>query len=138
MTHSRCCAISAHGIGQAPDRVRDSHVPRFFWVANKDSAYSKLSKAQTITAFLKEFKQLNNTAARLVASSLTPDVALKVEGLDWQSQDLRMLAAIETRRNRGMANLRETIIALLKKEGKRVSIFQPHYSNAEIREIGER
>ncbi len=131
----RGCSISAHGIGQAPDRVRDSHVPRFFWIAHKGSAYSRLSKAQTITAFLKEFKQLNTTAARLVANSLTPDVALKVEGLDWQSQNLRMLAAIETRRNRGMANLRETIIALLKKEGKRVTTVHPNYSNAEIREI---
>ncbi|MCY7276512.1 MAG: DUF3854 domain-containing protein [Phormidesmis sp. CAN_BIN44] len=129
------CSISAHSIAQAPDRVRDS-VPRFFWVAKKGSATSRLSKAQTVTTFLKEFKQLNSTAARLVANSLTPDVQITVDRLDWQSQNLRMLAAIETRRNRGMFALRETLIALLKKEGKRVSILKPQFSKAEIRAIG--
>jgi hypothetical protein len=95
-----------------------------------------LSKAQTIPTFLKEFKQLHSTAARLVANSLTPDVQIDVDRIDWQSQNLRMLAAIETRRNRGMFALRETLIALLKKEGKRVSILKPHFSKAEIRAIG--
>jgi hypothetical protein len=129
------CSISAHSIAQAPDRVRDS-IPRFFSIPKKGSATSRLSKAQTIPTFLKEFKQLHSTAARLVANSLTPDVAPKVEGLNWQNQNLKMLAAIETRRNRGMFALRETLIALLKKEGKRVTILRPQFSKAEIRAIG--
>jgi hypothetical protein len=130
------CSISAHSIAQAPDRVRNSDVPRFFWIANKGSATSRLSKSQSITAFLKEFKQLNSTAARLVAHSLTPEAKFTAEGTDWQNQNLRMLAAIETRRNRGMFALRETLIALLRKEGKRVTILKPQFSKAEIRAIG--
>ena len=130
------CSISAHSIAQAPDRVRDSNIPRFFWIANKGSATSRLSKAQSITAFLKEFKQLNSAAVRLVAHSLTPEAKFTAESTDWQSQTLRMLAALEVRRNRGMFQLRETLIALLKKEGKRVSICKPQISKVELSEIG--
>jgi len=119
------CSISAHAIAQAPDRIRNSDIERFFWIGNRGSAYSKLSKAQGVAAFLKEFKQLNSTAARLVRNSLTPEAQADVDGLDWQSQNLKMLAAIEVRRNRGMVNLRETLIALLKQEGKKVSIIAP-------------
>jgi hypothetical protein len=119
------CSISAHAIAQAPDRIRDSDIPRFFWIGNRGSAYSKLSKAQGVAAFLKEFKQLNTTAARLVKNSLTPETQVDVDCLDWQSQNMKMLAAIEVRRNRGMVNLRETLIALLKKEGKKVSVIAP-------------
>ena len=118
-------SIIAHAIAQAPDRIRDSDIDRFFWVAKKGSAYSKLSKAQSVAAFLKEFKQLNTTAARLVRNSLTPETQVDVDCLDWQSQNMKMLAAIEVRRNRGMVNLRETLIALLKKEGKKVSVIAP-------------
>ena len=130
------CSISAHSIAQAPDRVRDSNVPRFFWVANKGSATSRLSKAQSIPAFLKEFKQLNSAAVRLVAHSLTPEAKFTAEGTDWQNQNLRMLAALEVRRNRGMFHLKEMLIALLKKEGKRVSICKPQISKVELSEIG--
>lgn len=129
------CSISAHSIAQAPDRVRDSQVPRFFWIASRGSATSRLSKAQTIAAFLKEFRQLNSTAARLVSHSLTPEAASATEETDWQSQNLRMLAALEVRRNRGMGLLRETLIALLRKEGKRVSIDTPKFSKATIQAI---
>lgn len=130
------CSISAHSIAQAPDRVRNSEVPRFFWIANKGSASSRLSKAQSLPAFLKEFKQLNSAAVRLVAHSLTPEAKFTAEATDWQNQNLRMLAALEVRRNRGMFQLRETLIALLRKEGKRVSIWKPQFSKAEIRVIG--
>ncbi len=129
------CSISAHSIAQAPDRVRDSVVPRFFWIANKGSATSRLSKAQSIPAFLKEFKQLNSAAVRLVAHSLTPEAKFTAESTDWQNQNLRMLAALEVRRNRGMFQLKETLIALLRKEGKRVSICKPQISKVELREI---
>jgi len=130
------CSISAHSIAQAPDRVRDSNVPRFFSITNKGSATSRLSKAQSITTFLKEFKQLNSAAARLVAHSLTPDAAIEVDRIDWQSQNLRMLASLEVRRNRGMFHLKETLIALLKKEGKRVSIYKPQISKGDLSAIG--
>ena len=129
------CSISAHSIAQAPDRVRDSNIPRFFSITNKGSATSRLSKAQSIPAFLKEFKQLNSAAARLVAHSLTPDAAIEVDRIDWQSQNLRMLAALEVRRNRGMFHLKETLIALLKKEGKRVSICKPQISKGDLSAI---
>ena len=130
------CSISAHSIAQAPDRIRNSNIPRFFWIANKGSATSRLSKAQSITTFLKEFRQLNSAAARLVAHSLMPDTAIEVDRIDWQSQNLRMLAALEVRRNQGMFQLKETLIALLQKEGKRVSICKPQISKVELSAIG--
>jgi len=70
-----------------------------------------------------------------VAHSLTPEATIAVEAMDWQSQNLRMLAALEVRRNRGMGSLRETLIALLKKEGKRVSIFKPQFSKVQLSAI---
>jgi len=71
-----------------------------------------------------------------VAHSLTPEAQFTAESTDWQSQTLRMLAALEVRRNRGMFQLRETLIALLKKEGKRASICKPQISKVELSEIG--
>jgi len=130
------CSISAHSIAQAPDRIRNSDIPRFFHIANKGSATSRLSKAQSIPAFLKEFRQLNSAAVRLVAHSLTPEAKFTAEGTDWQSQNLRMLAALEVRRNQGMFYLKETLIALLRKEGKRVSICKPKISKTDLSAIG--
>lgn len=126
------CSIAAHQIAQAPDRVRDSRVPRYFWIANKGSAYSKHSRALIVPTYLKEFRQLNTAAARLVAHSLTPEAANAAESVDWQSENLKMFAALETRRNRGMMALKETLIALLKKEGKTVKIVTPTLANAEL------
>jgi hypothetical protein len=57
--------------------------------------------------------------------------------MDWQSQNLRMLAAIEVRRNRGMAHLRDMVIGLLKKEGKRVSIVNPGFSKDELKAVSD-
>jgi hypothetical protein len=128
----RGCSISAHQIAQAPDRVRDSDVARYFWIAHKGSAYSKHSKAFTTSEFLKEFRQLNTTAARLVTHSLTPEAATAADSIDWQSENLKMFAALETRRNRGMVALRETLIALLRKEGKRVKTIRPNFSKSEL------
>lgn len=126
------CSISAHQIAQAPDRVRDSQVPRYFWIANKGSAYSKHGQAFSVSTYLKEFRQLHTAAARLVAHSLTPETVQATESIDWQSENLKMFAAIEARRNRGMVALRETLIALLRKEGKRVKIICPSLSKSEI------
>ncbi|MEP0898462.1 DUF3854 domain-containing protein [Leptolyngbya boryana FACHB-1624] len=126
------CSIAAHQIAQAPDRVRDSQVPRYFWIANKGSAYSKHSRALIAPTYLKEFRQLNTAAARLVAHSLTPEAVNAAESVDWQGENLKMFAALETRRNRGMMALRETLIALLKKEGKTVKIVTPTLSKTEI------
>ena len=128
----RGCSISAHQIAQAPDRVRDSLVPRYFWIAHKGSAYSKHSRAFTTSEFLKEFRQLNTTAARLVTHSLTPEAATAAESIDWQSENLKMFAALETRRNRGMVALRETLIALLRKEGKQVNLLRPNFSKSDL------
>ncbi|GAQ00189.1 plasmid replication protein, CyRepA1 family [Leptolyngbya sp. NIES-2104] len=126
------CSISAHQIAQAPDRVRDSQVPRYFWIANKGSAYSKHSGAFNVSTYLKEFRQLNTAAARLVSHSLKPETAQATELIDWQSENLKMFAALEVRRNRGMVALRETLIALLRKEGKRVKVIRPNLSKSEI------
>jgi hypothetical protein len=129
-------SIAAHAIAQSLDRVRSNDVPRFVHVAKKGSAYSKLSKTQTMTAFMKEFKQVSTASARLVRHSLTPEAIAAADNIDWQSSNLKMLAALEVRRNRGMRALRDTVIALLRQEGKRVAIVNPLVTQAEAKSAG--
>jgi hypothetical protein len=130
-------SITAHAMAQALDRVRSNDVPRFIHVAKKGSAYSKLSKAQTMTAFMKEFKQVSTASARLVRHSLTPEAIAAADNIDWQSSNLKMLAALEVRRNRGMIALRDTLVALLRQEGKVVSVMTPAVTTDETRSAGD-
>jgi hypothetical protein len=130
-------SITAHAMAQALDRVRSNDVPRFVHVAKKGSAYSKLSKAQTMTAFMKEFKQVSTASARLVRHSLTPEAIATADNIDWQSSNLKMLAALEVRRNRGMMALRDTLVALLRQEGKVVSVMTPAVTTDEARSAGD-
>jgi hypothetical protein len=85
---------------------------------------------------MKEFKQLNTAAARLARLSLTPEAVAKSNGIDWQGNNIKMLAALEVRRNRGMAQLRDTVIALLRHEGKRVMMVKPLITKAEAQAAG--
>jgi Domain of unknown function (DUF3854) len=130
-------SITAHAMAQALDRVRSNDVPRFVHVAKKGSAYSKLSKAQTMTAFMKEFKQVSTASARLVRHSLTPEAIAAADNIDWQSSNLKMLASLEVRRNRGMMALRDTLVALLRQEGKVVSVMTPAVTADEARSAGD-
>lgn len=122
-------SITAHGIAQSLDRVRSNDVERYISISNKGSAYSKLSQAETIALFMDELQQLSTKSARLVRCSLSPDVIATTDTIDWQSQNLKMLAALEVRRNRGMAALRDTVIALLEHEGKTVVYTVPDISH---------
>ena len=130
-------SITAQAMAQALDRVRDNSVERFVQVAHRGSAYSRLGKAQSVTTFLREFKQLNTTAARLVRVSLTPEATAISDTIDWQHQNLKMLASLEVRRNQGMGALRHTLTALLKHEGKRVSTIQPRVSKQDSKAMGQ-
>jgi hypothetical protein len=130
------CSITAHSMAQGLDRVRNSTIPRFISVANRGSAYSQLSKAQSLGAFLKEFKQLNTTAARLVRQTLTPEATSVVDAIDWQGANLKMLASLEVRRNQGMKEMRHTLIALLKHEGKSVKTIQPTVTKEQAKLAG--
>jgi Domain of unknown function (DUF3854) len=129
-------SITAHAMAQALDRVRSNNVPRFVHVAKKGNAYSKLSKAQTMTAFMKEFKQISTASARLVRHSLTPEAIAAADNIDWQSNNLNMLASLEVRRNQGMMALRDTLVALLRQEGKQVSMMMPSVTADEARSAG--
>jgi len=130
-------SIAAHSMAQGLDRVRSSDIPRFISVANRGSAYSRLSKAQSVGAFLKEVEQLNTTAARLVRHSLTPDATAVSDAIEWQGANLKMLASLEVRRNQGMAELRHTLIALLKHEGKKVSVIKPTATKKQAITVGK-
>jgi hypothetical protein len=130
-------SITAHAMAQSLDRVRSNDVPRFIHVAKKGSAYSKLSKAQTMTAFMREFKQVSTASARLVRHSLTPEAIAASDNIDWQSNNLKMLASLEVRRNRGMMALRDTLVALLRQEGKQVSMMSPSVTADEARSAGD-
>jgi hypothetical protein len=129
-------SITAHGIAQSLDRVR-ADVPRFVHISKKGGAYSRLSKAQSVAAFTREFRQLSTASARLARLSLTPEAIATSDGIDWQGSNIKMLAALEVRRNRGMGALRDTVIALLKQEGKQVQIHKPAISAAEARSASQ-
>lgn len=126
-------SITPIDMAQSLDRVRANDCPRFVWAANHGSAYSRLSSAQSVPAFLRDFKSINTAAARLVRHSLTPAAIAATDALDWQSENLRMLASLEVRRNRGMADLRDSLIALLRLEGKRIACQAPSISIGEAR-----
>jgi hypothetical protein len=130
-------SITAHAMAQALDRVRSNDIPRFIHVAKKGSAYSKLSKAQTMTAFMKEFQQVSTASARLVRHSLTPEAIVTSDNINWQSSNLTMLASLEVRRNRGMMALRDTLVALLRREGKDVCMMTPSVTANDARSAGE-
>jgi Domain of unknown function (DUF3854) len=129
-------SITAHAMAQSLDRVRSNDVPRFVHVAKKGSAYSKLSKAQTMTGFIKEFKQVSTASARLVRHSLTPEAIATTDNINWQSNNLKMLVSLEVRRNRGMMALRDTLVALLRQEGKVVLTMTPLVTADETRSAG--
>jgi Domain of unknown function (DUF3854) len=128
-------SIDAHSIAQSLDRVR-AEVPRFVNISKKGMAYSKLSKAQSVNTFLKEFRQTSTVAAQLARDLLTPDATTKSDAIDWQSQNLKMLASLEVRRNQGMGALRDTVMALLRNEGKRVQLIKPLITKAEAQAAG--
>lgn len=128
-------SIAAHTIAQSLDRVR-ADVPRFVNISKKGMAYSKLSKAQSVNVFLKEFRQTSTAAAQLTRLSLTSEATAKSDAIDWQNNNLKMLASLEVRRNQGMGALRDTVIALLRHEGKRIQIIKPLVTRAEEREAG--
>jgi hypothetical protein len=130
-------SIAAHAMAQALDRVRSSAVPRYVHIAKKGSAYSKLSKAQAVAPFLKEFQQISTASARLVRHQLTPTAIEKADGLNWQSHNLKLLASLEVRRNRGMIALRDTLIALLRREGKHVQFLRPNVSAQATKTAGD-
>ena len=129
-------SIAAEDIAQSLERVR-ANVPRFIHCNKKGSAYSRLSKAETLGAFLRDFQRVSTAAARLVRHSLTPEAIEASDRIDWQSSNLKMLASLETRRNRGMRALRDTLSALLRHEGKRVQYIRATVSQAEARAAGQ-
>ena len=129
-------SIDAHTIAQSLDRVR-ANIPRFVSISKKGMAYSKLSKAQSVSTFLKEVKQLSTAAVQLARLSLTPEAITKTDAIDWQNQNLKMLASLEVRRNQGMSALRDTVISLLRSEGKRIQLIKPLITRAVERQAGQ-
>jgi hypothetical protein len=129
-------SISAQDIAQAPDRIR-SDAPLYLWVAERGSAYSQWGRSLNQKAWLKEFRTMGTASARLVLNSLSPEAARSVEGTDWQSENLKMLSAIEVSRNLGMMALRETVLAHLRLEGKHVQDFVSTIGTAAAKQIGK-
>ncbi len=128
-------SISADAIAQAMDRVR-SMVPRTLWVAKKGRAYSRISRATNAREFLREFKSASTATARIARLSLKPSTARTADGIDWESEHLRLLAELEAARNRGMVALRSTVVALLKHEGKRIEFIPPAVSPVDVELLG--
>ena len=128
-------SITVEAIAQACDRIRDTRVPRFLHLATQGRAYSRHSKATSPSQFLREFKSISTASARLVRHQLTPDTIDHSDSIDWNGLNLKMFSAIESQRNRGMKNLRESVIALLRHEGKQMIFEKPKVSRAEVQAV---
>lgn len=111
-------SITAAAIAQTLDRVRSEAIPRHLWVAAKGRAYSPHSAAETVPKFMREFRSVSKATAKLTAAALTAQALAGVESIDWQSDRLKLLAHFETRRNRDMARLHDTVWAILEERGK--------------------
>ncbi len=114
-------SIDVAGMAQTCDRLRSSTITRYIWCAKHGRAHSKLSKAESITAFMREFQSSMSQAARLARASLHTEAIASVDAIDWYSGNMRMLASLEVERNRGMRGLRGNLMEALSREGKRVS-----------------
>ena len=128
-------SITVESIAQACDRIRDTRVPRFLHLAAQGHAYSRHSKATNPKEFLREFKSISTAAARLVRHQLTPDTIAQSDSIDWNGLNLKMFSSIESQRNRGMKNLRESVIALLRHEGKNIILDKPSVSRSEVQAV---
>jgi len=124
--------ITAKAVAQSCDRVR-SEVDRYLYIAKRGRAYSKISRATTKKDFLRELKSVSSKTARLMRLSLRPETNDAIAAIDYESQTLEMLAAIEVERNQGMAAFRDTVIALLRYEGKTVTHFKSRFSKSELK-----
>jgi hypothetical protein len=129
-------SISAQDIAQAPDRIR-SDAPLYLWVAARGRAYSRLGRATNQKQFLKDFESVSTTSARLVRHSLSAITAAAVDAMDYQSRNLSMLASIEVSRNLGMTALRDTVLAHLRLEGKRIEEYDPAIDSKEAAAWGK-
>jgi hypothetical protein len=113
------CSITAEPIAQSLDRTR-ALIRRYIWLPERGRAYSKLSTATTVDAVLKDIETSSRASLRLARLSLRTETLKTAEGIDFQRENLKMLASFEAQRNRGMQSLRYTVWALLEQEGKRI------------------
>jgi len=128
--------ISAAAIAQALDRVR-APIPRYLFIPERGRAYSKLSGALNQKDFTREFKSASSAVARLAKNSLKPETNAAVDGIDWQSENIKLLAALEVSRNKGMVALRDTVCALLRQEGKAISPYKTKLSRKAVKDAGK-
>ena len=129
-------SISAQDIAQAPDRIR-SNAPLYLWVAARGSAYSRLGRATNSRQFLSDFESVSTTSARLVRHSLSMAAAAIADGTNYKNRNLTMLASIEVSRNLGMVALRDTVLAHLKLEGKKIQDYTPAIDVAAVKLAGK-
>jgi Domain of unknown function (DUF3854) len=124
-------SITPKEICQGLDRLRSNTTPRFIHLSKAGSAYSPLSRATNPKQFVRDLAAASTGAARIVRHSLTPEAIAGVEGLDWQSANIKMLAEFGADRNRSMGQLRDRTIAMLTHEGKRLIPWKPLISREE-------
>lgn len=127
-------SINAKAIAQTCDRVR-SLVPRYLWIAAKGRAYSKISRAETIPAFMREFRSSSKALVQLTRKSLQIEVEAKVSNIDWNSENLELLADFEIQRNRDMKALRASVETILASEGKELCSYTPISTLAEAKAL---
>jgi hypothetical protein len=130
----RGTSITVEDMAQSLDRVRSASVPRFVSCPKGGRAVSKLSRELSKTKWLADFNHRRSTQINILkaAHSLGELTAQTIGGDEGGCPRLKLLASLETSRNRGMAAVRDTLIALLQTEGKTVEIAPCGASPAEL------
>jgi hypothetical protein len=129
------CSITAEAIAQTCDRVRSAEVPRYLWVAERGRAYSRLSRSESVSGFLREFQRSSAALIKLTRHSLKTETVRQVDGLDWNNPHFLALADLQVQRNRGMRQLRIRVEALLQYEGKQIHYCTPTVSDAQACQV---
>lgn len=128
-------SITAEAMAQTLDRVRCHTIPRYLWVAERGRAYSKLSKEESVGAFMREFRRASTDALKLARRSLLTDRDIEAGAIDWTSPTIKLLASIEVQRNRGMKALRARVETLLKGRGKQLLAYVPNCSTDDAKTV---
>lgn len=131
-------SITPEAIAQTLDRLRSHTVPRFVWVAERGRAYSKLSRAETEAAFINDFRKASTDALKKARRELITEAELEAGCVDWESANTKLLASIETERNRSMRALRARVETILKERGKKILPYLPQSTVKEAKATGQR
>ncbi|HEY9815144.1 MAG TPA: hypothetical protein V6D20_04985, partial [Candidatus Obscuribacterales bacterium] len=124
-------SIGAAAIAQTLDRLR-SICQRFLYLPETGKGFNKITQATTPAQARQDLELSKKPLASQVRRSLQPDITQVTDAIDWYSQDVNMWAALVAQHNAGVWKLKETVLGLLRNEGKIITPYTLTVSAADI------